>query len=313
MSKEQGEELFSALNVLIDAITSLHLRDLKAEAKGDRGGSSTGAATASLKGKDKVAEPDWEDIPYNPLPITPLSSKPRFTQVVESSSEAMSPPRPSLGAATLTASTLRPPGDAGRGRGGIGGRGLGESPRDPSPSPSRSPTPSEGHSDDNGDGGGVGGGRPGAGGAQQGGPPLAYNTAAQFIAMWNNCATDVARQNLEQQAIARSSVAEVQMAAMVKANVRHQPTIGTLTGQVRAAQAAATAVNQAAVNAHAVATAAENADRFRPAAPPKYRNKKKDAEMKQWLPIIEDYLRTAPDADYIRLASSYLEGGPRSL
>jgi hypothetical protein len=42
-------------------------------------------------------------------------------------------------------------------------------------------------------------------------------------------------------------------------------------------------------------------------------SKKKDAEVKQWLPIIEDYLRTAPDADYIRLASSYLEGGPRSL
>jgi hypothetical protein len=35
--------------------------------------------------------------------------------------------------------------------------------------------------------------------------------------------------------------------------------------------------------------------------------------VKQWIPIIEDYLRTAPDADYIRLASSYLEGGPRSL
>jgi hypothetical protein len=29
--------------------------------------------------------------------------------------------------------------------------------------------------------------------------------------------------------------------------------------------------------------------------------------------MIKDYLRTAPDADYIRLASSYLEGGPRSL
>jgi hypothetical protein len=29
--------------------------------------------------------------------------------------------------------------------------------------------------------------------------------------------------------------------------------------------------------------------------------------------MIEDYLCTAPDADYIRLALSYLEGGPRSL
>jgi hypothetical protein len=62
-----------------------------------------------------------------------------------------------------------------------------------------------------------------------------------------------------------------------------------------------------------VATAAENVDRFRPAASPGYGNKKKDAEVKQWIPIIEDYLRTALDADYIRLASSYSEGGPRSL
>jgi hypothetical protein len=29
--------------------------------------------------------------------------------------------------------------------------------------------------------------------------------------------------------------------------------------------------------------------------------------------MIKDYVCTAPDADYIRLASSYLEGGPRSL
>jgi hypothetical protein len=29
--------------------------------------------------------------------------------------------------------------------------------------------------------------------------------------------------------------------------------------------------------------------------------------------VIEDYFRTAPDADYIRLTSSYLEGGPRAL
>jgi hypothetical protein len=62
-----------------------------------------------------------------------------------------------------------------------------------------------------------------------------------------------------------------------------------------------------------VATAAGITDRFRPAAPPKYGNKKKDADVKQWIPIIEDYLRTAPDADYIQLACSYLEVGPRSL
>jgi hypothetical protein len=41
-----------------------------------------------------------------------------------------------------------------------------------------------------------------------------------------------------------------------------QATVGTLTGQVGAAHAAAAAANQAAVNAQAVATAAGNADRF---------------------------------------------------
>jgi hypothetical protein len=100
---------------------------------------------------------------------------------------------------------------------------------------------------------------------------------------------------------------------MVKINLRLQATVGALTSQVGAAQAAAAEANQTAANVQAVATATENSDRFRPAAPPKYGNKKKDADVKRWISIIEDYLRTAPDADYIRLASSYLEGGPRSL
>jgi hypothetical protein len=164
--------------------------------------------------------------------------------------------------------------------------------------------------------GGNGGKGLGAGDAQQGGAqqhPLAYNTAAQFCQMWDNCATNVARQNLEQQALTRSQVGEVQFAAMLKYNVRLHATIGALTGQVGANQAAATHANVVAANAQAVARAAENADRFRLAAPFKYGNKKKDADVKQWIPIIEDYLRTALDADYIRLSSSYLKDGLRSL
>jgi hypothetical protein len=35
MSKEKGEELFRALNVILDAVSSLNLRDLEAEAKAD--------------------------------------------------------------------------------------------------------------------------------------------------------------------------------------------------------------------------------------------------------------------------------------
>jgi hypothetical protein len=32
-TKEKGEELFRALNVILDAVSSLNLRDLEAEAK----------------------------------------------------------------------------------------------------------------------------------------------------------------------------------------------------------------------------------------------------------------------------------------
>jgi hypothetical protein len=100
---------------------------------------------------------------------------------------------------------------------------------------------------------------------------------------------------------------------MIMINMHLQATIGALTGRVGAAQAAAAAANQAAANAQAVATAAGNVDCFNLAARPRYGNKKKDAEVKQWIPIIEDYLRTTSDANYIRLASFYLEGGSRSL
>jgi len=297
MSKEKGEELFRALNVILDAITGLNLRDLEAEAVADRGESSTKAATQASKGKDNVDNPDWEDVPFNPVPITPLSSRPRFTQVVGSSCETpiVSPSpiavassslagRPVIGAAAAARMAMNPPGGGGPVGGGPAGGG-----------------------------GPPGGGPPGAGGGGEAPPPpLPYQTAAQFNNMWDNTPTDVGRQNLEQIAIARGTP-EVQLAAMAKYNLRLQTLITTMAGQVAGATAAAALANANAANAQAVAQAAGNADRFRPAAPPKYGNKKKDADIRQWIPVIEDYLRTAPDADYIRLASSYLEGGPRSL
>jgi hypothetical protein len=92
MSKERKEELFRALNTILDAVTALNRRDVKAKAAAavaaDRGETSMQGASASSKGKDKVADPDWEDILYNLVPITPLSSRPRFSQVVGSSLES---------------------------------------------------------------------------------------------------------------------------------------------------------------------------------------------------------------------------------
>jgi hypothetical protein len=137
----------------------------------------------------------------------------------------------------------------------------------------------------------------GAGPAGKNLPLLAYAFGAQFNAEWNACVTDQARAALEQEAITRSHIQDVQFAEMVRINLRLQATVGQLAGQVQAATV--------------VAQAAGNVDRYRPVAPPKYG--KQSGHVRQWTPMIKDYLRTALDADYIRLASSYLEGGPRSL
>jgi hypothetical protein len=59
MSKERKEGLFCAFNTILDAVTALNLRDLEAA---DQGETSTQGASASSKGKAKVANPDWEDI-----------------------------------------------------------------------------------------------------------------------------------------------------------------------------------------------------------------------------------------------------------
>jgi hypothetical protein len=89
MSKERGKELFWTLHSLLDAVTNLNLRDLEAEAKAES--SSQGAGTsASASAKEKAKDPDldWREVPFNPVPITPLSTRPRFSQVEGSSSES---------------------------------------------------------------------------------------------------------------------------------------------------------------------------------------------------------------------------------
>jgi hypothetical protein len=97
-------------------------------------------------------------------------------------------------------------------------------------------------------------------------PPLAYASEAQFNAQWDACVTDQARATLEQEAITRSPIQDVQFAAMVKINLRLQATVGQLAGQVQAATVAA--------------QAAGNVDRFRPAAPPKYVNTKQSGHVR---------------------------------
>jgi hypothetical protein len=93
MSKEKGEELFRALHSLLNAITGLNLKDLEAEAQA---GSSKQGVFASSKGKAKDPNPDWKDVPFRPVPITPLSTRPIFSQVVGSPSETLIVPPSSV-------------------------------------------------------------------------------------------------------------------------------------------------------------------------------------------------------------------------
>jgi hypothetical protein len=266
----------------------------------DRGESSSKATTEYSKRKDKVDNHDWADVPFHPVSITPLSSRPRFSQVVGSSLEMpVVSPSPIVVASSLLANrrvvgnaaaermATNPPG----GGGPVGG----------------GPAPDAGLA------GGVPSGAGGGGGGGAPPPLLPYTTAAQFVNMWDNTPTDVGRQNLEQIVVARGTP-EVHLAAMAKYILRLQTLITRMASQAAGAKPAAAALaNANAANAQVVAQAAGNANRFRPAAPSKYGNKKKDTHVRQWIPVSEDYLRTAPDVDYIRLASSYLEGGPRSL
>jgi hypothetical protein len=142
---------------------------------------------------------------------------------------------------------------------------------------------------------------------------LAYHNAAQFFAAWNAAPSDQAKDNLEQEAISWSPALDVQFAAMSKINLLMQALVVQLNTRVNQAQGQVAAADQIARQAQAAAQGAANVDRFRPAASPKYGDKKKGEHVGHWIPVIKDFLRTAPDPDYIRLASSYLEGGPRAL
>jgi hypothetical protein len=134
-------------------------------------------------------------------------------------------------------------------------------------------------------GGGIGNGQ---GGGRQ--PPLAYHNAAQFLAAWNAAPSDQAKNNLEQEAINWSQAQYVQFAAMLKINLQMQALVVRLNIKVNQASGQVAAANTLARQAEAAAHNAANVDRFRPAAPPKYGDKKKGKHVGHWIPVIKDYL-----------------------
>jgi hypothetical protein len=104
MFEERGAEIFRALHAIIDAVTNLNLRDLEAEAKAavasekvqakssTQGASTSASASSKAKAKAKDPDPDWTEVSHNPVPITPLSTRPRFLVVGSSSESPIVPP-----------------------------------------------------------------------------------------------------------------------------------------------------------------------------------------------------------------------------
>jgi hypothetical protein len=232
MSEERGAELFQALYAIIDAITNLNLRDLEADSKASLPLSAEKGTSAksSARGKAKDPNPNWTEIPYNPVPITPLSTRPCFLQVVGSSSESpIVPPTrvaleptslanyPALNPATVAAWAAMS--DQAEGQNQEGQR--------------------DGQGGPQGDGGGEIGDGQGGGGQ----PPLAYHNAAQFLAAWNAAPSDQAKDNLEEEAISRSPAQDVQYAAMLKINLRMQALVVQLNTRVNQAQGQVAAAN----------------------------------------------------------------------
>jgi hypothetical protein len=265
MSKERGEELFRALHSLFDAVTNLNLRELEAEAKAATASKKAEAesstqwagtsASASAKAKAKDPDPNWTEVPYISVPITPLSTRPRFSQVVGSSSESPIVPHRRISVEAVSLANH----------------------------PVWSPAVIEAWAAMNPPVGG--GGQNAQGGDGQGG-----HQGDEFLAAWNTAPSDQAKDNLEQEAINCSPAQDVQFAAMMKINLRLQATVGQLTNRVAQAQCQVAAANVLARQAQTAAHGVANVDHFRPAAPPKYGDKKKGEHVGHWIPVIEDYL-----------------------
>ena len=132
-------------------------------------------------------------------------------------------------------------------------------------------------------------------------PDYANITGVQFDAFWNGLPNDAARVAAETIALA-TGADTVKIAVLLKRDNRQAARMTAMTNQLVAANAAAQNAQNAA-NAVGAAKASP---------PPKFENKEKDLNIRQWLPLLEEYLRDTPADQFLRMASSYLNGKPRS-
>ena len=129
-------------------------------------------------------------------------------------------------------------------------------------------------------------------------PNFATCTVAAFEAYWN-ALPDEATQAAAETLALQAGNDPVSVACLTHREERNAARIQRLDNALDNAQA-----QIAAANANVAARAA---------APPKFENKESGPDIRQWLPMIEEYLNATPNAEYLRIASSYLNGKPRSF
>ena len=158
------------------------------------------------------------------------------------------------------------------------------------------------------------GGAP-SGSEQTSGPVgmIVVKTAEQFLARWASLDTDAERQAFE---LEHSNNVEqvVVNEASKKAGARTIAALALMQQQLaesRAETAAARAAADAAIAAQA--NQVNHSEAHKPKPPPSFENKEKDLPIQKWLPVVENHLKGCPDKDYLRIASSYLGGKPRSF
>jgi len=136
------------------------------------------------------------------------------------------------------------------------------------------------------------------------------NTVAAYLAAWNAAPDEATQINLEADAM-QHGITTVKFEAVNQRDTRNQNRIQQLAAALNTANAAITIANANAAAAQAVATAATH-NVFKPANPPRFENKDKDMDVRRWLAVVEDYARDCPADQYLRIASSFLAGKPRS-
>lgn len=148
-------------------------------------------------------------------------------------------------------------------------------------------------------------------------PNYATCTAADFNAYWDGLPSEATKQAAETTAMQIGSDV-VKVAALTKRDQRNTARMAAINAQLaqaqqqaQAAQAAAQAA-QAAVGAGTPAPGAASGRDVKMAQPPKFENKEGDMLVRHWIPLIEEYFVNTPAADYLRMASSYVGGKPRT-